>query len=47
MKLSEEYEAVKHNKNVSISSYEVEAETEKEIKEFMTRIQEQLVLIYN
>ena len=34
MKLSEEYEAVKHNKNVSISSYEVEAETEKEIKEF-------------
>ena len=34
MKLSEEYEAVKHNKNVSISAYEVVAETEKEIKEF-------------
>ena len=34
MKLSEDYEAVKHNKNVSISSYEVVAETEKEIKEF-------------
>ena len=34
MKLSEEYEAVRHNKNVSISSYEVVAETEKEIKEF-------------
>ena len=32
MKLSEEYEAVRHNKNVSISSYEVE--TEREIKEF-------------
>ena len=34
MKLSEEYEAVKHNKNVSISAYEVVAETEREIKEF-------------
>jgi hypothetical protein len=34
MKLSSDYEAVKHNKNVSISAYEVLAETEQEIKEF-------------